>query len=365
MNDLRSIPAYLMRGGTSKGLIFHKKDLPSDRNVLTEYLLKIMGSPDVRQINGLGGGTSVTSKVCIISKSLEKDVDIDYFFAQVEVDRNHVDYAPTCGNMLSALGPFAIEEGFVETSDEITKVNVKSINTNALITLDVPTPDRKLKYSGDFKIDGVPGTGSQILMNFKNLEGKTTGNLFPTGNTTDTFDGINVTCFDLATSMMICDAKEFNILGNENSKELNNNKKLLDKIEKIRLLAGKKMGMGDVKGKVLPKVSLLSKSVNKNSIISRYFTPYSWHETHAVTGTCGVASSCLIPGTIGFNLLKKNKSLDIKSEIVKIEHPMGTIDCAILLNSNFKNNLILKKDLIKSCGIYRTSRILMKGQVYF
>ena len=365
MNDLRSIPAYLMRGGTSKGLIFHKKDLPSDRNVLTEYLLKIMGSPDVRQINGLGGGTSVTSKVCIISKSLEKDVDIDYFFAQVEVDRNHVDYAPTCGNMLSALGPFAIEEGLVETSDEITKVNVKSINTNALITLDVPTPDRKLKYSGDFKIDGVPGTGSQILMNFKNLEGKTTGNLFPTGNTTDNFDGINVTCFDLATSMMICDAKEFNILGNENSKELNNNKKLLDKIEKIRLLAGKKMGMGDVKGKVLPKVSLLSKSINENSIVSRYFTPYSCHETHAVTGTCCVASSCLIPGTIGFNLLKKNESLDLKSEIIKIEHPMGTIDCSIILNSNFKNNLISKKNLINSCGVYRTSRILMKGQVYF
>ena len=365
MNDLTSIPAYLMRGGTSKGLIFHKKDLPSDRNLLTENLLKIMGSPDVRQINGLGGGTSVTSKVCIISKSLEKDVDIDYFFAQVEVDRNHVDYAPTCGNMLSALGPFAIEEGLVETSDEITKVNVKSINTNALITLDVPTPDRKLKYSGDFKIDGVPGTGSQILMNFKNLEGKTTGNLFPTGNTTDTFDGINVTCFDLGTSMIICDAKEFNILGNENSKELNGNNKLLARIEQIRLLAGKKMGMGDVNGKVLPKVSLLSKSINENSIVSRYFTPYSCHETHAVTGTCCVASSCLIPGTIGFNLLKKNKSLDIKSEIIKIEHPMGTIDCSIILNSNFKNNLISKKNLINSCGVYITSRILMKGQVYF
>ena len=365
MNDLRSIPAYLMRGGTSKGLIFHKKDLPNDRNVLTEYLLKIMGSPDVRQINGLGGGTSVTSKVCIISKSLEKDVDIDYFFAQVEVDRNHVDYAPTCGNMLSALGPFAIEEGLVEASDQVTKVNVKSINTNALITLDVPTPGRKLKYSGDFKIDGVPGTGSQILMNFKNLEGKTTGNLFPTGNTTDNFDGINVTCFDLATSMMICDAKEFNILGNENSKELNNNKKLLDKIEKIRLLAGKKMGMGDVKGKVLPKVSLLSKSVNNNSIVSRYFTPYSCHETHAVTGTCCVASSCLIPGSVGFKLLNKKDSLNCNTETIKIEHPMGSIDCIIVLNSNFKNNLVSKKDLVKSCGIYRTSRILMKGQVYF
>ena len=169
MNDLISIPAYLMRGGTSKGLIFHKKDLPSDRNLLTEYLLKIMGSPDVRQINGLGGGTSVTSKVCIISKSLEKNVDIDYFFAQVEVDRKHVDYAPTCGNMLSALGPFAIEEGLVEIGNKITQVNVRSINTNALITLDVPTPNRKLKYFGDYKIDGVPGTGSQILMNLHKL----------------------------------------------------------------------------------------------------------------------------------------------------------------------------------------------------
>ncbi len=365
MNDLRSIPAYLMRGGTSKGLIFHKKDLPNDRNLLTEYLLKIMGSPDIRQINGIGGGTSVTSKVCIISKSLEKKVDIDYFFAQVEVDRKHVDYAPTCGNMLSALGPFAIEEGLVETRNEITQVNVKSINTDALITLDVPTPDGKLKYSGDFKIDGVPGTGSQILMNFNNLEGKITGNLFPTGNIVDTFDGVKVTCFDLATCMIICDAKDFNIIGNESSKELNRNKQLFDKIEKIRLLAGKKMGMGDVKGKVLPKVSLLSKSVNNNSIVSRYFTPYSCHETHAVTGTCCVASSCLIPGTVGFRLLNKKDSFNCNTETIKIEHPMGFIDCIIVLNSNFKKNLVSKKDLVKSCGIYRTSRILMKGQVYF
>ena len=365
MNDLRSIPAYLMRGGTSKGLVFHEKDLPNDRNLLTEYLLKIMGSPDIRQINGIGGGTSVTSKVCIISKSLEKNVDIDYFFAQVEVDRKHVDYAPTCGNMLSALGPFAIEEGLVETRNEITQVNVKSINTDALITLDVPTPDGKLKYSGDFKIDGVPGTGSQILMNFNNLEGKITGNLFPTGNMTDTFDGVKVTCFDLATSMIICDAKDFNVIGNESSKELNHNKQLFDKIERIRLLAGKKMGMGDVKGKVLPKVSLLSKSVNNNSIVSRYFTPYSCHETHAVTGTCCVASSCLIPGTVGFRLFNKKDSLNFNTETIKIEHPMGSIDCIIVLNSNFKNNLVSKKDLVKSCGIYRTSRLLMKGQVYF
>ena len=365
MNDLRSIPAYLMRGGTSKGLVFHKKDLPKNRNLLTEYLLKIMGSPDIRQINGIGGGTSVTSKVCIISKSLEKNVDIDYFFAQVEVDRKHVDYAPTCGNMLSALGPFAIEEGLVETRNEITQVNVKSINTDAFITLDVPTPDGKLKYSGDFKIDGVPGTGSQILMHFNNLEGKITGNLFPTGNIVDTFDGVKVTCFDLATSMIICDAKDFNIIGNESSKELNRNKQLFDKIEKIRLLAGKKMGMGDVKGKVLPKVSLLSKSVNNNSIVSRYFTPYSCHETHAVTGTCCVASSCLIPGTVGFRLLNKKHSLNCNTETIKIEHPMGSIDCIIVLNSNFENNLVSKKDLVKSCGIYRTSRILMKGQVYF
>ena len=281
------------------------------------------------------------------------------------MDRKHVDYAPTCGNMLSALGPFAIEEGLVETCNEITQVNVKSINTDAFITLDVPTPDGKLKYSGDFKIDGVPGTGSQILMNFNNLEGKITGNLFPTGNIVDTFDGVKVTCFDLATSMIICDAKDFNIIGNESSKELNRNKQLFDKIEKIRLLAGNKMGMGDVQGKVLPKVSLLSKSVNNNSIVSRYFTPYSCHETHAVTGTCCVASSCLIPGTVGFRLLNKRDSLNFNSEIIKIEHPMGSIECIIVLNSNFKNNLVSKKDFVKSCGIYRTSRILMKGQVYF
>ena len=364
MNDLLSIPAYLMRGGTSKGLIFYKKDLPDDRTLLTKYLLRIMGSPDIRQINGIGGGTSVTSKVCIISRSEEPNVDINYLFAQVEVDRNHVDFAPTCGNMLSALGPFAIEEGLVKSNHDITRVNVRSINTGALITLDVPTPNFKLNYNGDYRIDGVPGTGAGILINFKELEGKITNSLFPTKSLIDNFDGINVTCIDLATSMVICNASDFEVKGNETSQELNRNKYLFKKIEKIRLLAADKMGMGDVSGKVLPKVALLSKSSKKNTVVSRYFTPYSCHETHAVTGTCCVASCSLIPGTIGFNLLKKKENSKNYLEKITIKHPMGSIDCLVDLNQNFKKNLGKKNNLIVSCGIYRTARILMKGQVY-
>ena len=361
MNDLNSIPAVFMRGGTSKGLIFHKKDLPKDKKTLTQYLLKIMGSPDMRQINGMGSGTSVTSKVCIISKSFEKNIDIDYLFAQVEVDRNHVDYQPMCGNMLAALGPFSIEEGLVDIKGDLTKINVRSVNTKAEITLDIPTPSGKLSYKGDFYISGVPGTGARILMNFKDLEGRITGSLFPTNNFTDVFDNVKITCLDLANPMLICKAKDFGISGLESSKELNENKYLFKKIEKVREIAAIKMGMGNVTGKVLPKVALLSRSRNKNSIISRYFTPYSCHETHAVTGTCCVASCCLIPGTIGHELFNET----IKTPIIRIEHPLGTIDCVLKLELKFNENLKSKKNLIYSCGIYRTSRILMKGNVYF
>ncbi len=361
MTDQIPIPAVFMRGGTSRGLLFHKKDLPKDKSLISKYLLKIMGSPDIRQIDGMGGGTSVTSKVCIISKSLESDVDVDYLFAQVEVDRNYVDFEPTCGNMLSAVGPFAIEEGLVKPSNQNTEICVRSVNTNSLIKLLVPTPNAQVVYDGNFKIDGVPSTGSPILLNFLELEGVKTGKLFPTNEFSTKINDINVTCIDLGNPMVLGQAKDFLINGDEDSKKLNENKTLFERIEDVRKIAGIKMGMGDVTGKVLPKFALLS-SVNKGgNIRSRYFTPFSCHETHAVTGTLCVASSCLIPGTISYNLFKCKK--DKKVSII-VEHPMGEIECVINLENNFQKNLKNKKNLINSCGIYRTARKIMKGFVY-
>ena len=361
MTDQLEIPAVFMRGGTSRGLMFHKNDLPLQIDKLSEYLLKIMGSPDIRQINGMGGGTSVTSKVCIISKSSEKEIDIDYLFAQVEVDRAYVDFEPTCGNMLAAVGPYAIEEGLVKPSNGQTTVCVRSVNTGSLINLSIPTPNSKVIYSGNYKIDGVPFKGAPILLNFTELEGVKTGKLFPTNEFVTKINNIWVTCIDLGNPMILALAKDFAIKGNETYEELNLNRDLFKRIEKIRKIAAIQMGMGDVTGKVLPKFALLSSSTKSGKIRSRYFTPYSCHQTHAVTGSLCVASSCLIPNTIAYSLFDKEQEEQIS---VIIEHPLGEIECSVNLNEKFKDNLHQRKNLINSCGIYRTSRKIMKGLVY-
>jgi len=358
MTDQIGIPAAYMRGGTSKGLLFDKKDVPSDREKLTKFLLTVMGSPDLRQINGMGGATSVTSKVCIVSKSDIKNVDIDYFFAQVSVDQSIVDYGPTCGNMLSAVGPFAIEKGMVQAKNPKTTIVIRSVNTGSIIEADIPTPNNKIIYSGQFKIAGVPGSGSPILLKFKNIVGGSTGKLLPTGQPTIQIEGIEVTCLDVSMPIVMANASDFGIKGNETSEELNNNKSLLEKIEKIRLLAAIQMGMGDVSDKVIPKFALLSKSCNGGTITSRYFTPKTCHETHAATGTNCIAAACLIKGTVAAKIANVKYEDEYK---VVLEHPLGSIEC-IVNTSSFHSTLDDK--FINSCGIYRTSRKIMDGNVY-
>ncbi|MDA9657488.1 4-oxalomesaconate tautomerase [Alphaproteobacteria bacterium] len=358
MTDQISIPTVFMRGGTSKGLLFDKRDLPTEEKKLTQYLLAAMGSPDTRQIDGMGGATSVTSKVCIISKSELKNIDIDYFFAQVLVDEARVDYGPTCGNMLSAVGPFAIEKGLINAKEAITTIVIRSVNTGSIIEATIETPNKKVKYSGDYKIAGVPGEGSPILLKFKNLVGGVTGKLLPTDYPTSIIDGIEVTCLDVSMPIVMANAKDFGISGNETSNFLNQNKTLLKKIEEVRLSAALEMGMGDVSGKVIPKFALLSKPLNGGTITSRYFTPKTCHETHAATGTNCIAAACLIPNTVASEITKIKASGNDK---ITIEHPLGLIDCLVetsLTGGSFD------KDFIKSCGIYRTSRKIMDGNVY-
>ena len=358
MSDQKSIPTVYMRGGTSKGLLFNKKDLPSDKRKLTKYLLAAMGSPDTRQINGMGGATSVTSKVCIISKSSEIGVDIDYFFAQVVVDQALVDYGPTCGNMLSAVGPYCIEQGLIEAETDNTKIIIRAVNTGSIIEATIPTPNKKILYSGNYKVAGVPGEGAAILLKFKNLVGGVTGKLLPATKTIITINDIEVTCLDVSMPMVMANAIDFGIKGNETSLQLNSNESLLKKIEKIRLLAALKMGMGDVSGKVLPKFALLSQPLNGGSITSRYFTPNTCHETHAATGTNCIAAACLIQGTIA------SKISNIKAngeDRILVEHPLGTIDCIV---ETSKTEQTTSNDYIISCGVYRTARKIMDGKIY-
>ena len=357
MTDQIGIPAAYMRGGTSKGLLFDKKDLPSDREKLTKFLLTVMGSPDLRQINGMGGATSVTSKVCIVSKSDIKNVDLDYFFAQVSVDQSIVDYGPTCGNMLSAVGPFAIERGMIQAKNPKTTIVIRSVNTGSIIEADIPTPNNKIIYSGQFKIAGVPGSGSPILLKFKNIVGGSTGKLLPTGQPTIQIEGIEVTCLDVSMPIVMANASDFGIKGNETSEELNNNKSLLEKIEKIRLLAAIKMGMGNVSDKVIPKFALLSKSCNGGTITSRYFTPKTCHETHAATGTNCIAAACLIKGTVAAKIANVKYEDEYK---VVLEHPLGSIECIV----NTSSLHIAPNDNFIKSGIYRTSRKIMDGNVY-
>ena len=347
-----------MRGGTSKGLLFNKHYLPKDQSKLDKYLLAAMGSPDLRQINGMGGATSVTSKVCIISKSTQKNVDIDYLFAQVIIDKAKVDYGPTCGNMLSAVGPFSIENGFIDADEGETKIIIRSVNTGSIIEAVVPTPNKKIKYMGDFEIDGVPGKGAPILLKFKNLVGGATGKMLPTGKPNITVKGIEVTCLDISMPIVMAKADDFGISGNETSNELNKNLELLKKIEEIRVIAGAQMGLGDVSGKVIPKFALLSKPLNGGTITSRYFTPNTCHETHAATGTNCIASACLISNTIASQISK----IEVKQQNkVTVEHPLGSIDCFVETPLSTADN---KNDFIISCGIYRTSRKIMDGKIY-
>ena len=358
MSDQISIPAVYMRGGTSKGLLFNKHYLPKDQSKLDKYLLAALGSPDLRQINGMGGATSVTSKVCIISKSTQKNVDIDYLFAQVIIDKAKVDYGPTCGNMLSAVGPFSIENGFIDADEGETKIIIRSVNTGSIIEAVVPTPNKKIKYMGDFKIDGVPGKGAPILLKFKNLVGGATGKMLPTGKPNITVKGIEVTCLDISMPIVMAKAADFGISGKETSNELNKNMELLNKIEEIRVIAGAQMGLGDVSGKVIPKFALLSKPLNGGTITSRYFTPKTCHETHAATGTNCIASACLISDTIA----SKISQIEVKQENkVTVEHPLGSIDCFVETSLSTADN---ENDFIISCGIYRTSRKIMDGKIY-
>ena len=358
MTDQISIPTVFMRGGTSKGLLFDKRDLPSEEKKISKYLLAAMGSPDMRQIDGMGGATSVTSKVCIISKSEVENIDIDYFFAQVLVDEARVDYGPTCGNMLSAVGPFAIEKGMIDAKEIKTDIVIRSVNTGSIVEASILTPNKKVKYSGDYKIAGVPGEGSPILLKFKNLVGGVTGKLLPTDHPTTIINGIEVTCLDVSMPMVMANAKDFGIVGNETSNDLNENKTLLKKIEEIRLSAALKMGMGDVSGKVIPKFALLSKPLNGGTITSRYFTPKTCHETHAATGSNCIASACLISSTVASKITNIEATCNDK---ITIEHPLGLIDCLVETSTTVNS---FDKNFIKSCGVYRTSRKIMDGNVY-
>lgn len=352
-----AIACIYMRGGTSKGPFFDMRDLPSNIEERNKILLKVMGSPDPLQIDGLGGTETVTSKVVMAMPSKRKGIDVDYLFAQVDINKPIVDTTPPCGNMMAGVGPFAIEKGWVKATIPETRVMVYNINTNSTIEEIVQTPNGKVVYEGKTQIDGVPGTAAPVVMNLQNLVGGKTGKLFPTQNLKDTIQGIAVSVLDAGMLMVLMKAEDLGMTGSEDAGFFIRNKELMQKIEKIRLEVGQKIGMGDVSNSVLPKVGILSKPQEKgHNIQSRYLTPHTLHPAHAVTGAICVSTALKIKGTVAADVGIENGSL---RELVYIEHPSGVIEINVEMEKLPNNTLTLK-----TAGSLRTVRKIMEGFVF-
>lgn len=350
-----AIPFHFLRGGTSRGPYFNRADLPADRETLAEVLLAVLGSGSPLNIDGIGGGAAVTTKVAMLSRSDDADADVDYFFAQISVLDRTVDFKPTCGNILSGVGPAALEMGLVPATGDVTRIRILSVNTGARIESVVQTPGGKVRYDGDASIDGVPGTAAPVYLNFMDVVGSSTGSLLPTGSLRDLIDGVEVTCMDVAMPMVIARAADFGLTGYETASELDENGAFFARMEPIRIAAGQRMGMGDVAGSVTPKFGLLSAPRHGGTINARYFMPKNCHPTMAVTGSQCLASCVLTPGTVAEGLFTPPKGAPA---LVVIEHPSGTIDVTVDYETTASGFHL------RSAGLLRTARLLARGEVF-
>ena len=349
-----SIPFLFMRGGTSRGPYIRREDLPDDRQTLAKVLVAAIGSGHSLNIDGIGGGAAVTTKVAMLSRSEDEWADVDYFFAQVSVEDQLVDFKPTCGNMLSAVGPAAIEMGLVAVTGETTSVRIRAVNTEARVEAVVCTSDGSVDYDGAASIDGVPGQAAPILLNFMDVVGSSTGSLLPTGNAIDVIDHIEVTCIDVAMPMVIARAEAFGLTGYESCAELDANRSFFDRMEPIRIEAGKRMGMGDVSKSVTPKFGILAKPNDGGAIAARYFMPWTTHPSMAVTGSQCVASCVLTPNTIAMGLGEIPHG---NPAVMDIEHPSGKIAVTV----DYQNDS--KGFSLNSAGLLRTARMLARGEL--
>lgn len=340
------IPCTLMRGGTSRGPVFLAADLPSDPAVRDEVLLSVLGSGNELQIDGLGGGNPLTSKVAIVGPSTHAGADVDYLFAQVKVLERVVDTSPNCGNMLSTVGPFAIEKGLIEGRPGRTRVVIHNVNTGQLIAATVLTPDGRPTYVGDTVIDGVPGSGAPVELEFLGVAGAKTGMLLPTGSAVDSIDGVAVSCIDAAMPLVVIEAVSLGKTGNETPAELDADRPFMDRLETIRREAGRLMKLGDVSGLVIPKPVLIGPPQKGGTLVARYFMPHSCHKAFAVTGAVGLGTACGTPGTLAHRLVGE-ASLPRR---VVIEHPSGRIDV-----------VIDRRDGAATAAVVRTTKPILEG----
>ena len=371
---MQKFPCVFMRGGTSKAVIFHEKDLPEDKSLWDDLFLKVMGTPDVKQIDGMGGTVSSTSKIAIVSPSDRQDADVNYTFKQVDIVIPRVDGSANCGNISSAIGPFAIDEGLVQAVAPITVVRVLNTNTNKIIEEHVRVKDGRAMVHGDEVIKGVPGTGSRIDMYFEKPGGAVTGNLFPTGNKMESFDvpgygNIEVTVIDCSNPIVFIRARDLGIKGTE-LVELNNNKEVMEHIERIRCIAAKKCGFVErwedarTKSTSIPKVSIISEPqdyvdmdgnqvrTEEMDLCCRAVSVGKLHKAYPMTVAVGTGAAARIPGTVVNEIVCKSRNYG--KDIIILGHSSGTTEVDMKMNG----------DEVLKGGVTRTARRIMDGYVY-
>ncbi|MEM1288534.1 MAG: PrpF domain-containing protein [Pseudomonadota bacterium] len=349
-----AIPFLFMRGGTSRGPYMKRDDLPKDQGQLAGVLVAAVGSGHPLNIDGIGGGNAVTTKVAMLSVSDDEWADVDYFFAQVSVEDGTVDFKPSCGNILSGVGAAALEMKLLPVAGNETVVKIRAVNTGARVVSTVQTPDGTVSYAGSTSIDGVPGTAASVQLQFMDTIGGATGSLLPTGNLVDQFEGVDVTCMDVAMPMVIARAEAFGLSGHESSAELDDNRAFFKEMEAVRIAAGEAMGIENVASSVIPKFGILAPPRKGGSVAARYFMPWKTHPTMAVTGSQCIASCVLTPGSIADGMTQVKSA----PATICLEHPSGTID--VLVDFSVTNGTLE----LRSAGLVRTTRLLARGEVY-
>jgi len=351
-----SIPCTIMRGGTSKGLYFLADDLPADVAARDALLLAAMGSPDERQIDGMGGAHPLTSKVAIVGRSAHPQADVDYLFLQVAVDKAEVSDSQNCGNLLAGVGPFAIEQGLVAAQEGITEVRIHMVNTGSIALARVQTPGCEVAYEGNARIDGVPGSAAPVMLDFLDVAGASCGALLPTGRAADVIEDVTVTCIDNGMPVVLISAADLGKSGYETPAELEADGELKARIEAIRLKTGQMMNLGDVSRKTVPKMSLVAPAIKGGLVCTRTFIPHRVHEAIGVLGAVSVATACMIPGSVAQRVIDRN--MPAGPQTLDVEHPTGFF--TVEMECEIEKGAVT----VRRSALLRTARKLMEGNIF-
>ncbi|QCI65288.1 4-oxalomesaconate tautomerase [Phreatobacter stygius] len=350
-----ALRCMMMRGGTSKGAYFLASDLPADTARRDALLLAVMGSPDPRQIDGIGGAHPLTSKVAIVSRSTEAGCDIDFLFAQILVDRPRVDTNQNCGNILAGVAPFAIERGLIQAGDPVTRVKVRTINTGTIAELLIETPGGRVNYAGDARIDGVPGTAAPVAIDFLDAAGSVCGALLPTGRAVDQVAGVEVTLIDNGMPVIVLAASAVGRTGYEPHDQLNKDVDLKARLEEIRLAASPLMNIADAANKNVPKICLVAPPAAGGHVSTRSFIPHECHAAIGVFAAVSVATACVLPGSPAAKVARLPEGA---TKFISVEHPTGEFTVRLEVGGSPQAPVVTR------AGLLRTARALFDGTVY-